>query len=67
MSNVMTWNVARHLLAQVGAIGLMGALVAISHADFSSLGVYGPLVSAFVATLVSIANEVIGSAPKTGA
>jgi hypothetical protein len=61
---LITWNVLRHFGAQIGGIALMGALVAVSHADFSSLGVWGPIASAAIATLVSIANEVLGSAPK---
>jgi len=62
--NLLTWNVGRHLLAQVGAIAVMGALTAVSHADFSSLGVYAPAVSACVATLVAVANEALGTAPS---
>ena len=64
MNNLITTNVLRHFGAQIGAIAVMGALTAIAHADFSALGVYAPLVSAAVATIMSVVNEALGGAPK---
>jgi hypothetical protein len=62
--NLITWNVARHLLVQVATAAAVGAIAAIAKVDYSSLGVYAPLAQMAAATAVSIVNEAIGAAPK---
>jgi hypothetical protein len=62
MNTVITKEVLTHVAAQVAAAALTGAVIAISKVDFSSLGVYAPLVVAAVqgvaATVTAIAHEI---------
>lgn len=63
----LTWNVIRHLLAQVAGAAAIGAVTAIAHVDWSSLGQFGPLIamgmSTVVAIVTSLVNEALGTAP----
>lgn len=65
--NLVTWNVARHVLAQVGAAAALGAVTSITHTDWSALGAYAPLVASIVsagaALATSLLNEVLGTSP----
>lgn len=65
--NLVTWNVIRHLLIQVGAAAALAVIASLAHTDWSALGAYGPLVASVVAAGAAIAtsllNEVMGTAP----
>lgn len=62
---MVTWNVARHLLIQVGVAAALGAIASLAHVDWSALGGYGPLVASIIATvaatLTSLLNEVLAA------
>lgn len=65
---LVTWNVVRHLLIQIGAAAALGAIAALAKVDWSALGGYAPLVASLVGTIAAIAtaaiNEALGTAPK---
>ena len=61
--NLLTGNVWRHMLAQVGVAVAMGATAALLKVDYSSLGVYAPAAQMAATMFVSIMNEALGSAP----
>lgn len=63
MSKVITWNVGRHLLAQIGVAVAVAAVGALSHVDYSALGVYAPAAQMAAAMVMSIVNELLGTAP----
>jgi len=64
MSNLISANVLRHLGWQIGAAALTAAIAALTHVDYSALGVYAPLAQSVAALLGSVVNEAIGAAPK---
>lgn len=61
MNSLVTKKVWQHIAAQVAAAALTGAIVAVSHVDFSALGNFAPLVVATVqglaATLTAVAHD----------
>lgn len=61
MNKVITGKVLQHIAAQVAAAALTGAVVAVTHVDFSSLGNFAPLVVCVVqgaaATLTAMAHD----------
>jgi len=61
---LITGNVLRHLGVQLATGAAVAVLAYLSKADYSSLGVYAPLVQMLAATATSIFNEAIGSAPS---
>ena len=64
MNDLITANVLRHLAWQIGTAVVVAAIAAVAKVDYSSLGVYAPLAQMAAATVASIVNEAIGSAPK---
>ena len=64
MSKFITSNVLRHLAAQIGVAVLMAGVAALTKVDYSSLGAYAPAAQMAAAMIVSIVNEVLGTAPK---
>ncbi len=63
-ASLVTGNVLRHLLAQMGAFALMGAAAYLAKVDYSALGAYAPMAQGAAALLASIVNEALGAAPK---
>lgn len=64
---MITWNVLRHLLIQIGVAAGLGVIAALAKVDWSALGAYGPLVASIVAAggavATSLLNEALGTAP----
>lgn len=64
MSNVLTWNVARHGLAQVAVVLLFAVMDKLPALDLTWLGPYQGIAAVIVGAVVAIFHEVLGSAPK---
>lgn len=67
MSNVLTWNVARHGLAQVGVVLLFTLVDKLPSLDMSWLGPYQGFAAIIVGAVVAVAHEVMKTAPQTSA
>lgn len=57
----INWKVLRHALVQLLFVAALGAMTALSKADFAAFGVWGPMVamaiSGTLATITAIYNE----------
>jgi len=62
MNSIISWNVARHFLAQGATLFVLGGLAGLGNWHYADLGVYAPLIQSAVAVITSIVHEYIGSA-----
>jgi hypothetical protein len=65
MSKLLTWNVGRHLLAQIGTAVAVAAAAGLARVDYSSLGLYAPAAQGAAALIVTLVNEALGTAPAS--
>lgn len=65
MKDVLTWNVARHGLAQIGVVLLFTVMDKLPSLDLTWLGPYQGFAAIVVGAIVAIAHEAMGTAPAT--
>ena len=60
---MITWNVARHGLAQIGVVLLFAVIDKMPSLDLSWLGPWQGMAAIIVGAIVAMAHEAMGTAP----